>query len=240
MTDRILITSLNKSSTSTSQNGTIIFPNSISGTYKLLSFVMSNVIFNVNAYNKAISVQYNTGGGNTTISFNLIEGWYTSSDLNILLKSLLESNIIGSTFTVTYNSNISKFTIVSTAPYVFKLLFTNIDNNTHLLLGFNNVDQTSFLSTQISDNFADLNPYKIICMSLPSISSILSLLNDISTTFMISTDSNFGSIVNNNYSDDNIFMTFNNKKYIDYLIHDYDGNEIDLHGVDWFMLLQKN
>jgi len=240
MSNYLLLSSKDKYS-GTVSNGIIMLNTAITGSYQIKTFEMLNCLYNINSYNKNVRISVYNGVTTTNTTFQLDIGIYSYSEIASILEDKLTTNFGSSNFTVTYNDNTMKYTITSGAGHTFRFLFGDITNNAYLLLGFDNENQdiVDLATTQTSLNIVDIYPYKTIYMYIPSSNSSLKLSNNKNTSFKISCESDPGSIIRTDYSNENIILTFENKKSIEYIIHDYDKNEIELNNINWSLLLKN-
>lgn len=106
----------------------------------LCHFSVLNTIYNVTTSNNAISVFRSSTTYNATIPV----GAYTAEDLMSALKTALDGNGSGLTYTVSYDNKTFKVTI--SAGSAFVLLFGTGSNQINSVLGFPSIDTSSATS----------------------------------------------------------------------------------------------
>ena len=216
-----------------STNNKFTLDKRISGIYKLVSFVSTNNIYNINQFNNKI--YWNENGTDRTTT--LTEGYYNSSDFTTHLSTQLNSDASG-TITVTFNNNTRKFTITDTVNFHFTF-GTNTSNNGRKLLGFNASDGTAATS-QVSTNSIDLNTCKNIFITISQDDERkIEGIDFFNASLVINGTADFGETLR--YIDDDNFhqqVKFKKTKTLELQIHDSNNNNIDLNS-EYQIILQK-
>lgn len=205
----------------------------IVGKYKLLSFVFTNNLHNVNDYNNKIYL--NENGTNRVVT--LTNGYYDTTDFVTHLATQLNLTLAG-TVGVSLNNNTNKLTITNTLNYYFTF-GTNTDNSARKLLGFNASDGSSTTS-HTSDIAIDLNTCKNVFINiLENDSKNVNGVNYFNTSLVINGLGNFGELVR--YIDkDNFdqYIHIKNTKSLKITTHDINENNIDLNS-DYTIIFKK-
>lgn len=220
--------------TDTSNNGSVALQTGLNGDYIIEEFIINNTLYNVNSFNNKIYFDETA----TLKTATLTLGYYTPSELVTEIKTQMDS-AGANTYTVTYNSNQNTFSFSSTGN--FKFVFgTNQTNSAYRLLGKNAIDDVAEALTNVSDNVIDLTPNKIIYVNLPE--GNIKLIDSTNTnyTFYVSTVDTFGSVIRKDFREENdIILTYNNKKNITYSIRDNKNNLLETNGAEWYLILRK-
>ena len=220
----------------TSTDGAFKFTNSnkLSGEYKILEFVMGNCLYNVNDTNNKI--YFNESASLKTAT--LVNGNYSSFQFAAIIKTAMDL-AGGNTYIVSYNAITNKVSWTSAGNFGFAF-FTNQVNSSYKLLGISNLADDVESMARTSDNCIDLAPNKIIYLYFPEGGNNITLSNNNQTSLYISVGSNFGDVIRQNYSDENITLNFNDKTNISFILQNEDGNEL-LHsnGTEWNLILDK-
>ena len=207
---------------------------SVNGEYKLALFTSNNFFYNVNNSNNKIYINVNS----TDYIATLTNGFYTPTTFISHLGSVLTSTT-GEIFTITKNDTTKKFT--TSCPTNFKYTFsTNTTTSASKLIG---IDTDTTLATSItSTNTWDLSPIKLIFVNIHQDKNKIFNTNIISSSFVISTDTEFGNVIKYpKYSHDIIpIFNFNETKHLNIDLVDIDGNIIDFNGQNWIIILEKN
>lgn len=206
----------------------------ITGLYKLVAFVSTNNMYNVNDTNNKI---YLNESGNDLTAI-LTNGYYDAIDLRSEISSKLNS-VCGGTVTVTFNSNVRKYTITNTNNFYFKF-GSNTSNSARKLVGFNASDGSNN-TTHTSDNCIDLNTYKNVYINIKeSDDRNIYGMNYFSTSLVVCGDGNFGELMRykpNEHFDQYIKFS-KSVKILKIRMHDADNNDINLNS-EYSIILQK-
>lgn len=200
-------------------NNRYTLDNRISGVYKLLSFVSTNNIYNVNDTNNKIYFRV----GPFDLIATLTNGFNDINDLKQNIEDAINNSaLLYGTWSVSVDTKTNKFTITSTASYSFTF-GTNTNNSSRKLLGFNEED-TSSGTTQISSNPADLNYCKNIFITfLEDDNRNIKGIDFFNASFLINGTGSFGEILR--YIDENNFQQYIRLKQVKNLnIRFYDEN----------------
>ena len=205
----------------------------IEGTYKLVGFVTTNNMFNINNNNNKI--YWNENGTDRTTT--LTNGYYSADDFKTHLQTQMNADGSG-TVSVTLNDNTRKLTINDTNGYYFTFA-TNTSNSARKLLGFNEADGTN-ANSQVSDNPIDLNTHKNIFISIEEDDhKNLEGITFFNASFVVNGVGAFGEICR--YIDDDNFcqyIKFKQTKKLKIKFHDTSNNTIDLNS-EYQLILQK-
>ena len=214
-------------------NNVATLDNPINGVWKLISFKMTNNLFNVNDTNNKLYI--NENGSNFTVT--LTNGYYDMSELKTMLTSAI-NNVISGTISITSDSNTRKFTFTNTLNFGFTFS-TNTSNSGRKLIGMNATDDSQATS-HTSDIPIDLNTYKNIFLNVSQDDN-----NDVfsssyfNSSLIIHGSGSFGDAYTF-VSDDNFhqYVRFRNTKKLEFRFHDIENNTIDLNS-DYTILFQK-
>ena len=205
----------------------------ISGTWKLLSFQMTNNLFNVDDTNNTLYI--NENGIDRVIT--LTNGFYDINSLQTELTTAI-NNIASGTFTITSNSNTRQYTFVSTSNFGFTF-GSNTNSSARKLIGMNETDDSQAL-THTSDIPIDLNKHKnlFIRISEDENTDVFSL-SFFDTSLAINGTGSFGDMYRFD-SDDNYnqYVRFRDTKKLEFKFHDIDNNVLDLNS-DYVILFEK-
>ena len=157
----------------------------IKGKYKLSLFTSNNNFYNVNDFNNKVYVNVNS----TDYTITLTNGFYTPSTFISYLGNAL-TTATGETFTITKNDTTRKFTTTCSVSFQYTFA-TNTQNSASQLIGVN-ADTTSSTS-YTSSNTWDLSPIKLIFCNIHQDKNKIFNTNMISSSCVISTDSEFGN-----------------------------------------------
>ena len=210
-----------------------VLDEALSGKYKLVSFVFTNNVYNVNDINNKI---YFTENGNN-LTATLTNGYYDSTDFVTHLSNVL-NNAASGTITVSINSNTNKLTITDTLNIYFTF-GTNTNNSARKLLGFNESDGTAN-TTQTSDKPIDLNTYKGIWLDIyENYDKRMYGIDYFNTSMYINGEGSFGEIVRYKNNDNfDQYIQLNNTKHIEIKFHDRNHNDINLNS-EYEIIFQK-
>ena len=204
----------------------------IEGTYKLVSFVATNNIYNITDYNNKI--YWNENGTNRTST--LTNGFYDSSDYTSHLSTILNNDASG-TISVSLDDNTRKLTITNTLTFYFTF-GSNTSNSARKLLGYNAIDGTTATS-QTSTNPIDLNTCKNIFIKvMQDDHRKIEGIDFFNASLMINGDGNIGETLR--YIDSNNFdqyIKFKKTKQISIEFHDIYNNSISLNS-EYQIILQ--
>jgi len=242
--DLILIDSRNRQGTSsTSQSFTLGLQETLYGTYELVSFSMSNNLYNVvSGENDKLYLNHSTEGNKT---ITLTPGKYEGSTLATMLKTVMDAGMSGGiTFTVSYSSTTGKITFTPSAG-TFKFTFsTNTSASCRKIIGKNEVDDTT-ASAQTSDNPIELRLHDNIAIKVAQDSNQhITLLNGLEASIMIPIDNNVsfnsGVIQYQRNKGFNQYLTFGSTiTYIDITVYSQDGDALPLNSTEWSMCIKK-
>ena len=228
MFDKLLFLDSTKSS-----NNVYKLDKRIEGVYKLLSFVTTNNMFNVNNNNNKI--YWNENGSDLTTT--LTNGYYSSDDFKTHLSTQLNSSASG-TVTVTLDDNTRKLTIADTLNFYFTF-GTNTSNSARKLIGFNEADGANGAS-HTSDNPIDLNTYKNIFITIEQDDHRNIEGQDFfNHSFVINGTGAFGEIcryINQDNFDQ--YIKLRKTKMLKVIFYDINNNIIDLNS-EYQLILQK-
>ena len=229
MNDKILLLHSDKSN-----DNNFTLDNSIEGVYRLISFVATNNIYNVNDNNNKIYV--NENGTNYTIT--LTNGYYDSTDFQTNISTAMNGVLTG-TIGVSYDDNTRKYTITNTLPMYFTF-GSNTTNSARKLLGFNANDPLIFSTTQTSDNPIDLNVCKNIFITISEDDNRnIEGIDFFNCSLIVNGISDFGGIMR--YVDVDNFsqiVKFKNTKNLNVSFHDANNNSINLNS-EYQIILRK-
>jgi hypothetical protein len=141
-----------------------------------------------------------------------------------------------------YSSTSGKLTWSSTGNFGF-VFGTNTSNSAYKLLGINNSDDNSESTSRVSDNVCNLS----------SIENIYILINEDQTKHVFGKnyfrasfhvydkDSVFRDVFKYQRSDQGVpqCAVINKTKRLSITLFDQSGNQLEMNGSDWHMLLQK-
>ena len=228
MFEKILLLDSNKAS-----NNTYKLDNRIKGSYKLVSFVATNNMYNINDNNNKI---YMTIAGFPHTP-SLTNGFYDTTNLKSHISSVL-NDLGAGTFTITLDDTANKFTITNTNNFYFTF-GTNTTNSARKLLGFNESDGTNALS-QVSDNPIDLNTHKNIFITFNEDDNRnIEGLTFFNASLLINGMGAYGEVCRY-INDDNFdqYVKFKDTKSLTIKFHDTSNNSINLNS-DYQIILQK-
>ena len=205
----------------------------IQGAYKLVGFVTTNNMFNINSYNNKIYWNENGTDKITTLT----TGHYNTEEYRSHVNTQLNDSASG-TITVTLDDNTRKLTITDTVNF-YMTFGTNTSNSARKLLGFDGVDGTNATS-HTSDTPIDLNTHKNIFITFEQDDHRnLEGLSFFNPSLVINGVGAFGEICryidNDNFHQ---FVKFRQTKKIKIKFHDTSNNTIDLNS-EYQIILQK-
>lgn len=206
----------------------------IGGKYKLISFIFTNNIFNVNDTNNQV---YFTDSTTSRVG-TLTNGYYDFTDIQSNLQTAM-NDASTDTFTVSGDTKTNKLTITSASNFRFTF-GTNTTNTSRKLLGFTATDGSNN-TTQTSNICVDLNPYKQIFINvIQNDNRDIDGINYFNTSLIINGIGNFGDIVryvpNDNFDQ---YVQFNRgTKQLEIKIHDSNNNNVNLNS-EYSILFQK-
>lgn len=206
------------------------------GDYELVSVSMPNSFYVVNDTNNKI---YFTDDS-TARTATLTNGYYSTSTLPTEIKSAMETaNSSFQTYTVSYSSSTSKFTVSAAGNFTFDFA-SNTSNSARKLLGMNATDDSAATS-HTSDNIVDLSGPRIVCIQLNMAGDTLrNSQDDLYCDLYVPMDVDFGEFKyykpNN---EEKQIVRFNLTSNITVRLVDENNNELDLNGLDWEMILRK-
>ena len=205
-------------------NNKVKLDESIRGAFELEFFSCNNSFYNINQYNRNITVEHFDGISTTTNNLSLQEGFYDGYSLASELQAQLGT--ITSGYTVSYSPTRSKFTLQQSTPsHTFNILFSN---NVPLgtILGFDG--NTEHNSQHISSNVCDFNPVKLVFMKIAESSNYVYGSNHFtSTCYMYDTDSSFGSHFTFKPQTKHVFK-IDNTNTLTFSFYDKDWNTLDI------------
>ena len=215
------------------ENNKYVLDNAIEGRYKLVSFIFTNNIFNINDTNNKI--YFNENGNNKEAQ--LTNGYY---DISTIKDNIVDSmnNVADGSITGAIDTNTNKITITNTLNFYFTF-GTNTNNSARKILGYENSDGTNATS-QTSSNPIDLNTLKHIWINIDENKEKNVIgTNYFASTFFINGLGDFGEVVryinNDNF---NQYITLNREKSLEIKIHDDDYNTINLNS-NYVMILKS-
>ena len=229
MNDKILILHSDKSN-----NNNFTLDNSIEGVYRLISFVATNNIYNVNDNNNKIYVNEN----GTDYTITLTNGYFDSSDFQTNISTAMNAVLTG-TISISYDDNTNKYTITNTLPIYFTF-GSNTTNSARKLLGFNQTDGNPSTTTQTSDNPIDLNTCKNIFITITEDDNRnIEGIDFFNCSLIVNGISDFGGIMR--YVDIDNFsqiVKFKNTKNLNVSFHDASNSNINLNS-EYQIILRK-
>ena len=236
---KILLNSENRVS-GNSHNGSIKLLNALEGEYYVESFTITDRIYNVSDTNNKVYINSYNGATPSNHTLTLTNGFYSETQLRDELSTKLNT-ISGNTYTVTYDSKTAKYTITETSGDTFKFTFLdNTSNSARKLIGFSKAN-TSYSTTHTSDIGADLCPFKIICCSLDEVGKKhIKTTEHYHTDLYFSCESSYGGTIRwmcDKYIQ--LIDVFKTPKTLNYRFHTIDGNDINLNGQEWILVLKK-
>lgn len=207
------------------------------GIYRLAYALVPNTFYTVNSSNNKLFLREAT---NAEIEITLPIGFYDNTTFPIMLKEELDK--AGTQpYTVTLTTRTNKITILGNNNVLFGFAFTGKANTCHTLIGFRPQDTT--FNTNFSftcPNMINLSTVHTINISIDGISSI-SQRNLQGTSFIIPVPA--GSLNYLNYVSTDAFEQtveiYSDKRIIQVVIKDELNNVLDLNGVDWLLVLEK-
>ena len=216
-----------------STNNTFDLDKKICGSWKLLSFNMTNNLYNVDNTNNKIYID--EGGTDRVIT--LTNGFYDINSLKTELTTEI-NNICTGTFTITIDTNTRKYTFSSTGNFGFSF-GSNIENSARKLIGMNASDDSQTTSHS-SDIPIDLNKHKNLFIRIREDEN-----NDVfsvsyfNTSLAINGNGSFGDLYTFT-SDDNYnqLVRFKHTKKLKLSFHDVDNNIVALNS-DYAILFEK-
>ena len=206
----------------------------IVGSYKLLSFICTNNIYNITDRNN--KVYWNDNG--TDRETTLTNGYYDESDFTSMLSSKL-NDVASGGMTISLDNNTRKLTITSTNNFYFSF-GSNTSNSGRKLLGFNEEDGSNNTS-QTSDIPIELNTNKTLFISIgEDDNKDIEGIDFFNASLVINDVIVFGEclryINNNNFEQYIRFRKPTNKISISF--HDDENNTINLNS-EYHIILQK-
>ena len=206
----------------------------INGSWKLLSFHMTNNLYNVSNSNNTIYID--EGGIERVITLN--NGFYDINSLKTELTTSINA-ITSGTFTITIDTDTRKYSFSSTANFGFTF-GSNSSNSARKLIGMNATDDSQATSHS-SDIPIDLNAHKnlFIRISQDDNNDVLGL-SYFHTSLAINGAGSFGDLYTF-VSDDNYdqYVRFKqNTKKLEISFHDVDNNTVELNS-DYAILFEK-
>jgi hypothetical protein len=240
MTNKVVITSSLKE-IGDSSSGRIKWDTVLDGTYELLSFEMSNCLYNVNVNNDRLHLEISSPGA-LSYEITLTHGFYAGSALATMVAAQITAQT-PRVVTVTFDSLSYKYTLSGTAGDTLRLVFAGSQTNAaNELLGFELVIYPTITSASIiSVNCADLYPIKNLYVTfIDDNNRDLETNNYKRFSLIIKSNASFGQVIR--YSKEAHFkqeIQFENVKYIRYMLTDVHDNVIDLNGQDWVIVLLK-
>jgi len=230
----IYVNSRNRSYGS-SDNFTVTWSEDIAMTWvQILSIIMPNTLYNVNSNHNRLTIIE----GSNTVSVPIPVGIYNISSLLIgVATELTNDATLTGTYTCTLDPTTQKVVISSSVNFT-------VQPNVGLaeMLGFTSA--TSQAGSQSAPDIYDLSIYTrdiyVELRNLPLYShfgadSYRSIIGRVPLT-----DTSFGSIVYKDFTSENQMIKFDEKVYInslDIALIDFEGNPIQLNGVDWSLEL---
>lgn len=202
--------------------------------YELVSLIMPNGFYNVNNNNNKI--YFNDGSDQTA---TLTNGNYSASSLATEIQTQMNAASSHS-FTCTYSTATSKFTI-SDGTGNFSLKFaTNTSASARYLLGFDESD-TSATSSKISDNLIDIsNPQMIFVNISQAGDNLRDTKNAIFADLFLPLDVSFGEMKYFKPGEEEKqtvkFVYTNN---LEVYLRDENNDTVDLNGLEWSIVLKK-
>ena len=216
-----------------STNDTYTLDRAINGKYKLLSFVCTNNLFNVNDNNNKI---YFNENGTDRIA-TLTNGNYDINDLKTECITAL-NDVASGTFNITIDSLTRKYTFTSTNNFGFTF-GTNTSNSGRKLIGMNASDDTQSL-THTSDTSIDLNTHKNILIDISENDDKNVIGVDyFDTSLVINGLGVFGDMIR--YIDNDNFHQYikvKNTKKLKLRFHDSNNETIDLNS-EYIIIFDK-
>ena len=200
------------------------------GRYKLLSFCLTNNIFNISDNNNKVYFTENS----VPLTSTLTNGYYNPSDFRSHLQTKLDATASG-TITCSLDDKTNKLTI-SNDTHNFNFTFaTNTTNSARKLLGFNATDGTG-ASSQTSDNPIDLNSNKCFFVDITeNDDKNINGTDYFNTSLMIQTSGDFGEtsryIANDYFAQ---YIKIRKNKNLNFSFTDINNNAIDLNS-EWVM-----
>ena len=209
----------------------------INGTWKLISFNMTNNMYNVNDTNNKIYFSETVGLGSNDYIVTLNNGFY---DINTLKDELTTqmNNVSSGLISITVDDNARKYTFTNTNDFGFTFE-TNTSNSGRRLIGKNAVDDIQN-SSQISDKSVDLNKHKqfYIRISQDDNNDVFST-SYFNTSLVINGNGSFGDLYTFTAIDNyNQYVKFKYTKKLELIFHDINNNILDLNS-DYTIIFEK-
>ena len=218
-------------STGTNGDCTMYLNDDISGEYRLHSFAFYNNLYNVNDNNNKLIIADTNDEiiSNTTLT----NGDYNGNQL----ADLIDDSITD--LTVIYDDNTGIFTLMYTSD--FKILFANYANTCHKLLGFEKDDKTSSANELMSENVAQLLPYKNLYVEIAENDNkpFKSQSHYFYSFVLFDKSSTFGSMFKYMCEDKQIQQRINIKSTKKLKIKILDDSNNVCNVSDWIMILEK-
>ena len=198
------------------------------------------LVYIVNDTNNKIYFEETEG---VTLTATIANGNYNSSTLPLAIKTALQATR-GLTYTITVASILtSKMTVSATGNFRF---YNNSDkslypSSAHNLMGFDSESLEAFaLSTRTGYTLLNLSQVDAVHISLGDVLNV-EMLNNHGSTLVIPVDGNALDYIN--YSPQDSFQQYINfPKHTATLkvrVRDGDYNDLDLNGIDWFVVLER-
>ena len=215
-------------------NGRYTLDNRISGVYKLLSFVCTNNIYNVNENNNKIYINEN----GVELVATLTNGFNDINDLKNNISTCLNA-VCDGTITVSVDLTSNKYTVSNDTHDFYFSFGSNTSNSARKLLGFNGSDGTDG-SSQTSDNPADLNPDKNVFLTITQDNDrIIRGIDFFDCSFLLNGLGGFGELFR--YVDVDNFhqqVKFKDTNVLNVSFHNENNESISLNS-DYQLILKK-
>ena len=204
------------------------------GHYKLLSFQVSNSLYNINSNNN----QFILTETSTQNTITLENGNYTPNDLSTEIKTQLDTTFTPSIYTVSYSDITGKYGISNGNSDTLKIEFTGLSNPCHNELGFSNSDIV--IGTLItSTKPIDLNSIKNIFIQVDEDrNKVYQGQNFFRTSLRVPVNNLFGNLINftpEHDNEDQSILIEHPTKVLNIQFYDKDLNLLQL--FNWSIIL---
>lgn len=232
----ILVRSRDRNDGGTSSNFEMKLQYCLNGAYRVKNVQMSNSVYSVRSgINDKIYFYENS----TSKSATIVAGQYTSSTITTAIKTVMDTASGGhNTYTVSFDSATQKITFSASNAFYFEFA-TNTSASARRILGFNAEDTASGTSIT-STNAIDLSGTHGVYIAIRQADHNLrttseKLKSSIYVPFGVSSN----SFQNQWMGDINQIVEFDSVSDLSVKLHDDNGEDLSLHGIEWTLMLQK-
>lgn len=208
---------------------------SLEGRYGVVMIHLPVSFYNINSDNNLVPLYIN-GALN---SVNITAGQYNVGDLITSLKTALESVSGGAVFTISVGGVSKKITIECDREFSFK--FGDYARNICSVLGFENKNIDSGVAKGLTGkNVMNLVPIDTLSINIRGMSDGVIQTNGQSCTILVPINRQYGEM--NIVEFEHPFVLEFTNKTRSFGVNVCDartGKDVDLNGLDWWMLLKK-